>query len=666
MTDTFDIPQNIKDRLSRIREESANEDAQPLLKWLAGISKNDDYLKLPAQRLLDAIGEPETTCAKDDPVLRNLCGTQAKIKRYPAFKDFYGIDDVIAETIEFLKGAAQGSEFSKQFLYFLGPPGSAKSSLAAVLAKLMETQYFYVLAAPKKDGEGYDISPALENPLGVIPTADIDAFSEAYKIPAFMMNGLCSAWATEMLQTRLKGDVSKFKVVKVKAARSGKSGPMGITRLEPQGETTQDTSVVVGSFDIVKEAQLGEGHPLAYTFSGALNRGVVFLEFVEMFKAPTDMLHPFLSALQDRQYNGSKSMAGIPTHFPVYVAHSNESEWKSFAGKAVNEAFKDRIHIVRVPYNLQPHLERKIYQKQLTQESMMSLEQFAPHTLEMMAYLAIASRLNPVDGLDTMHHLRIYDGENIHREKENVKSYQQLRSDSPEEAFSGISTRDMFKMLSKASTSLDDGCVDPVRMLHIFKNYLKTAAGAIKKETVNEFVDGELAEWLFKRLNADIMGCLLADRNAFLNQQVERYFTALQAYKENDEYVDAAHGSSILTGKDIESVLQNVENRLKIPGGEKKRFRESFLIGILNHQAQNNGNLPDWDFKPEFEEAFSGLVDEAAKELIPLLDFDDMKRDDDAKTKHESVVSRLKKAGYKSEESIRKVVSWWQEKRNVK
>ena len=53
--------------------------------------------------------------------------------------------------------------------------------------------------------------------------------------------------------------------------------------------------------------------PDAYSYLGGLNRttqGV--LEFVEMFKAPFKMLHPLLTATQDRTYVGTENVGAMP------------------------------------------------------------------------------------------------------------------------------------------------------------------------------------------------------------------------------------------------------------------------------------------------------------------------------------------------------------------
>ena len=47
------------------------------------------------------------------------------------------------------------------------------------------------------------------------------------------------------------------------------------------------------------------------------------------------------------------------------MAHSNESEWQQFRNNKQNEAFLDRIYIVKVPYCLRVTEEVNIYKKML-------------------------------------------------------------------------------------------------------------------------------------------------------------------------------------------------------------------------------------------------------------------------------------------------------------
>ena len=49
----------------------------------------------------------------------------------------------------------------------------------------------------------------------------------------------------------------------------------------------------------------------------------------------------------------------------MILAHSNESEWQTVKGNKNNEAFLDRVYIVKVPYCLRISEEMKIYDKLL-------------------------------------------------------------------------------------------------------------------------------------------------------------------------------------------------------------------------------------------------------------------------------------------------------------
>ena len=70
-----------------------------------------------------------------------------------------------------------------------------------------------------------------------------------------------------------------------------------------------------------------------------------------MFKAPIKVLHPLLTATQEMNYKGTEGFGAIPFD-GLILAHSNEAEWQTFKNNRNNEAFLDRIYIVKVPYSL--------------------------------------------------------------------------------------------------------------------------------------------------------------------------------------------------------------------------------------------------------------------------------------------------------------------------
>ena len=97
-----------------------------------------------AERLLAAIGEPQTIETRSDPKLANVFQSRT-IQTYDAFEDFYGMEDVVMQVVNHIKHAAQGLEESKQILYLLGPVGGGKSCLGERLKQLMEKNAIYVL-----------------------------------------------------------------------------------------------------------------------------------------------------------------------------------------------------------------------------------------------------------------------------------------------------------------------------------------------------------------------------------------------------------------------------------------------------------------------------------------------------------------------------------------
>src|SRR5690606_16839261 len=130
------------------------------------------------------------------------------IKLYPAFADFYGMEDTIERIVGYFRYAAQGLEERKQIIYLLGPVGGGKSSIAERLKQLMEKYPIYVLKA------GDRISPVFESPLGLFhPTRMADLLEEKYGIARRRLTGLISPWAAKRLD-EINGDLSKFSVVK--------------------------------------------------------------------------------------------------------------------------------------------------------------------------------------------------------------------------------------------------------------------------------------------------------------------------------------------------------------------------------------------------------------------------------------------------------------------
>jgi len=231
-----------------------------------------------------------------------------------------------------------------------------------------------------------------------------------------------SPWANKRLH-EFNGDIRQFKVIKI---RPSILQQIAVTKTEPGDENNQDISSLVGKVDIRKLEKYSQDDPDAYSYSGGLcraNQGL--LEFVEMFKAPIKVLHPLLTATQEGNYKGTEGFPAIPFQ-GIILAHSNESEWQAFKNNKNNEAFLDRIYIVKVPYCLRVSEEIKIYKKLLENSSLYDAP-CAPGTLKMMAQFAVLSRLKEPENSNIFSKMRIYNGENLKDTDPHAKSFQEYR-----------------------------------------------------------------------------------------------------------------------------------------------------------------------------------------------------------------------------------------------
>jgi serine protein kinase len=451
----------------------------------------DEYLDLcrkdpgayatAAERMLAAIGEPELVDTRHDPRLSRIFANRI-IKRYPAFAEFYGMEDAISQIVAFFRHAAQGLEERKQILYLLGPVGGGKSSIAERLKQLMELQPVYALKG----------SPVNESPLGLFaPEQYGDVLESEYGIPRRYLTGIMSPWAIKRLK-EFGGDISQFRVVRIQPSVLKQ---VAIAKTEPGDENNQDISSLVGKVDIRKLDRYAQDDPDAYSYSGGLclaNQGL--LEFVEMFKAPIKMLHPLLTATQEGNYKGTEGFSAIPFG-GIILAHSNESEWQSFRNNRNNEAFLDRIYIVKVPYCLQQSEEVKIYQK-LLRNSALSNSPCAPGTLDMMAQFSVLSRLKEPENSSIYSKMRVYDGESLKDTDPRAKSYQEYREYAGlDEGMTGVSTRFAFKVLSSVfNYDQTEVAANPVHLMYVLEQ--RIAREDYPDETKRkylEFIKGWLA-----------------------------------------------------------------------------------------------------------------------------------------------------------------------------
>src|SRR6476469_1197060 len=196
---SMDVISNFAARFERSREEELSiED------YLAECKRNPLAYATAAERMLKAIGEPQMVDTRNDTRMSRLFANKV-IKIYPAFAEFYGMEDAIEQVVSYFRHAAQGLEEKKQILYLLGPVGGGKSSIAERLKAVMESRPIFALKG----------SPVNESPLGLFAPERYGAMLEKeYGIPRRYLSGIMSPWAIKRL-AEYAGDLSKLRVVRI-------------------------------------------------------------------------------------------------------------------------------------------------------------------------------------------------------------------------------------------------------------------------------------------------------------------------------------------------------------------------------------------------------------------------------------------------------------------
>ncbi len=598
------------------------------------------------ERLLAAIGEPQVIDTAKDPRLGRIFMNRT-IRSYPAFPEFFGMEETVERIVSFFRHAAQGLEERKQILYLLGPVGGGKSSLAERLKALMEVKPIYVLKA------GDQISPVFESPLSLFdPNVMGDELERRYHIPRRRLTGLMSPWCLKRLD-EFRGDLTKFKVVKLLPSRLRQ---IAISKTEPGDENNQDISSLVGKVDIRKLETLAQNDADAYSYSGGLNRANQgILEFVEMFKAPIKMLHPLLTATQEGNYVGTENIGAIP-FTGVILAHSNESEWQAFKANKNNEAFIDRIYLIKVPYCLRSTEEQKIYDK-LIRGSELSEAPCAPATLEMLARFSVMSRLRPHENSTFYSKLRVYDGESLRESDPRARSLQEYRDAAgPDEGMDGISTRFAFKVLA-ATFNHDSQEVgaDPVHLMYVLEQ-------AIRREQFNpdvekrllEHIKGDLAPRYAEFIGHEIQKAYLESYHDYGQNLFDRYVDYADAWVEDQDFKDPD------TGQMMDRELLNQElTKIEKPAGiaNPRDFRNEVVKFSLRSRAANGGKNPPWTSYQKIREVIERRMFSQVEDLLPVISFGS-KKDSDSERKHADFVLRMMERGY-TERQVRRLVEWY-------
>ncbi|WP_257253362.1 PrkA family serine protein kinase, partial [Endozoicomonas sp. SESOKO3] len=367
------------------------------------------------------------------------------------------------------------------------------------------------------------------------------------------------------------------------------------------------------------------------------------MEFVEMFKAPIKVLHPLLTATQEGNYNSTEGMGAIPFN-GVILAHSNESEWQTFKNNKTNEAFIDRVNIVKVPYCTRVKEEILIYEKLLSSSSLREAP-CAPDTLKMLAQFSVLSRVKEPENSNVYSKMRVYDGESLKDTDPNAKPLQEYKDAAGvDEGMEGLSTRFAFKILSKVfNFDPTEVAANPVHMLYVLEQQIEQQQFPKEiHERYLRYVKEFLAPKYIEFLGKEIQTAYLESYSEYGQNIFDRYITYADFWIQDQEYRDPETGD-ILDRASINEELEKIEKAASI--ANPKDFRNEVVNFVLRARANNQGKNPSWSSYEKMRTVIEKKMFSNTEDLLPVISFNAKSSNEDQR-KHNEFVKRMVERGY--------------------
>ncbi|WP_339240903.1 PrkA family serine protein kinase [Paenibacillus sp. FSL R5-0517] len=490
-------------------------------------------------------------------------------KRYKFFEqEIFGLDRSIEKLVEeYFHSAARRLDVRKRILLLMGPVSGGKSTLVTLLKRGLE-QF-----SRTKKGAIYAIDgcPMHEEPLHLIP---LELRPEVEKEIGVRIEGNLCPSCQMRLRTEYGGDISKVPVERVIVSEDNR---VGIGTFSPSDPKSQDIADLTGSIDFSTITEFGsESDPRAYRFDGELNkanRGL--MEFQEMLKCDEKFLWNLLSLTQEGNFKAGRF--ALISADEMIVAHTNESEYKSFISNKKNEALQSRMIVMPIPYNLKVSEEEKIYAK-LIQQSDMKHVHIAPHALRTAAIFSILTRLKETkkQGMDLVKKMRMYDGEEVEGYKE--ADLREMQNEYLDEGMSGIDPRYVINRISSALIKQNLQCINALDILRAIKDGLDQHASITKEERERYLNFIALARKEYDELAKKEV------QKAFVYSFEESARTLFENYLDNIEaFCNWSKIRDPLTDEEMdpdERLMRSIEEQIGISENAKKAFREEILIRI--------------------------------------------------------------------------------------
>ncbi|WP_379160591.1 PrkA family serine protein kinase [Paenibacillus sp. sgz5001063] len=546
-------------------------------------------------------------------------------KRYKFFEqEIFGLDRAVEKLVEeYFHSAARRLDVRKRILLLMGPVSGGKSTLVTLLKRGLE-QY-----SRTEEGAVYAVEgcPMHEDPLHLIP---LELRPEIERELGVRIEGNLCPSCQMRLKNEYHGDIEQVKVVRVLLSEEER---VGIGTFSPSDPKSQDIADLTGSIDFSTITEYGsESDPRAYRFDGELNkanRGL--MEFQEMLKCDEKFLWNLLSLTQEGNFKAGRF--ALISADEMIIAHTNETEYKSFIANKKNEALQSRMIVMPVPYNLRVSEEEKIYAKLIAQSDMKHVH-IAPHALRAAAIFSILTRLkeSKKQGMDLIKKLRMYDGEEVEGYKE--ADLKEMQTEYLDEGMSGIDPRYVINRISSALIKGDLQCMNALDVLRAIKDGLDQHPSITKEERERYLNFISIA-----RKEYDILAKSEVQK-AFVYSFEESAKTLFENYLDNIEaFCNWTKIRDPLTDEEMEPderLMRSIEEQIGISENAKKAFREEILIRISAYSRK--GKKFEYNNHDRLREAIEKKLFTDLKDIVKITT--SSKTPDESQLKRINEVSR--------------------------
>lgn len=557
------------------------------------------------------------------------------VKSYSFFKDsLFGLEEPLEKLVEeYFHPAARRLDVRKRILLLMGPVSGGKSTLVSLLKRGLEE---YTLT---DEGAVYAIKgcPMHEDPLHLIPVHLRKDFEDEYGI---RIEGNLSPLNLMRLEEEYDGRIEDVVVERIFFSEDKRSG---IGTFSPSDPKSQDIADLTGSIDFSTIAEYGsESDPRAYRFDGELNkanRGL--MEFQEMLKCDEKFLWHLLSLTQEGNFKAGRF--ALISADELIVAHTNESEYRSFISNKKNEALHSRMIVMPVPYNLKVDEEEKIYQKMIAESDIKDVH-IAPHTLKIAAMFTILTRLKESNqgGISLLKKMHLYNGKLL--EGFSDADIQELKKEHSDEGMSGIDPRYVINRISSTIIKKEMRSINALDVLRSLKDGLSSHA-SISKEDRERYLNYIAVA----RKEYDEMAKKEVQK-AFVYSYEESAKTLMDNYLDNVEaYCNKTKLHDPLTGDEIpsdEKLMRSIEEQIGISENAKKAFREEILIRISAYARK--GKKFDYQSHERLREAIQKKLFADLKDIVKITTSTKTPDEQQLKKMNEVVATLIDEYGYNS------------------